>query len=536
MSRGGGSPFANTPVRKDPMTFKEVLSGAEERFERRRRLVGLFFGPAVFVALYFLPVPGITDKAHALLSVFGFVLVFWLSEAVPLAVTALLGAFFNVLLGVASPEEAFSPFAHPIVFLFIGSFIIAEAISHHGLDKRFALAVFSVKAVQKSPLRALFAVGLVSAVISMWMSNTAAAAMMLPVSLGVLDGIREMRSGKGGGGGEGGGEAGGGGFDMKRYSAMMMLMVAYGASVGGIATPIGTPPNLIGIGMIHEFTGVRISFFEWMAFALPLTVIMFIYLFFILGRLDSFGKAGLPGISEYITGARENLGSWKRGEVNTAVAFGTAVLLWLTPSAFMLLFGKDSGVSRLLSSRLDEGVVALFAAFLLFVLPISLKKMTFTMSWERAARIDWGTIILFGGGLSLGKLMFSTGLAKAFGEGVSAGLGLDSLWTLTAAGTVVSIIVSETTSNTTSANMVIPVVVAMAEGMGVSPIPPALGACLGASFGFMMPVSTPPNAIVYGSGLVPILTMVRKGILFDIGGFFLIMGGLMVFCPLLGWS
>ena len=357
------------------------------------------------------------------------------------------------------------------------------------------------------------------------MANTAAAAMMLPVALGVLEGIREMRSG-----------AGSGALDLRRYSAMMMLMVAYGSSVGGIATPIGTPPNLIGIGMIREFTGVKITFFEWMAFALPITAAMFIYLFFMLGRLGSSGRASMPGMSEYIREARGRLGGWKRGEVNTAVAFGTAVILWVTPSVFTLLLGKDSGAARFLSSRLDEGVVAVFAAFLLFVLPVSLKELRFTMSWDRAAKIDWGTIILFGGGLSIGKLMFSTGLARAFGSGITAGLGLDSLWTITAAGTIISIMVSETTSNTTSANMVIPVIVAVAQGMGVSPIPPALGACLGASFGFMMPVSTPPNAIVYGSGLVPILTMARKGILFDIGGFFLIMVGLMVLCPLMGWS
>ena len=179
-------------------------------------------------------------------------------------------------------------------------------------------------------------------------------------------------------------------------------------------------------------------------------------------------------------------------------------------------------------------MVAVFAAVLLFILPLNFKEMKFTMTWERAVRIDWGTILLFGGGLSLGKLMFSTGLATAFGEGLTGLTGVSTVWSITAIGTIIAIIMSEATSNTASANMVIPVVIAVAQSMGVSPLPPALGACLGASFGFMLPVSTPPNAIVYGSGMVPILTMVKRGILFDIGGFVIIMIGLLILCPLLG--
>lgn len=192
-------------------------------------------------------------------------------------------------------------------------------------------------------------------------------------------------------------------------------------------------------------------------------------------------------------------------------------------------------MARFLSTRLNAGVVALLAATFLFVLPVSVKDRSFTMTWKRAARIDWGTILLFGGGLSLGRLMFSTGLAEALGHGLTGLSGATGLWSITAVSIFFGIVLSETTSNTASANMVIPVVIAVAQGMGVSPLPPALGACLGASFGFMLPVSTPPNAIVYGSGMVPILTMVRKGILFDIGGFFIILFGLMVLCPLFGW-
>ncbi len=506
------------------MAYKEVLSPAEESFERWRRGVGLFLGPVVFIVLYVMPMGDLPDPIHKLTAVLGFVLVFWLTEAVPLSVTALLGAVLNVVIGVAPAKAVLAPFANPLVFLFLGSFILAEAITHHGLDRRFAFAIFSIKFLQKSPLRVLFTIGAIAAFASMWISNTASTAMMLPIALGVLEGMKELH-----------GSDASNNFNYRRYFGAMMLMVAYGASVGGIATPIGTPPNLIGIGMIEELIGVRISFFEWMTFAVPITVVMFIYLFFVLGIAKRFGTLELDGISEHVRKARRALGGWSRGELNTAFCFGLAVFLWVLPSILGIAIGKEAALTRLISSRLNVGIVAIGAASLLFMLPVSFKRREFTLDWESAVKIDWGTILLFGGGLSLGSLMFSTGLAEHLGAFLTGATGVNSLWSVTALGTLLAIILSEATSNTASANMVIPVVIATAVGMGVNPLPPAIGACLGASFGFMLPVSTPPNAIVYGSGHVQILSMVRNGIFFDIGGFFIIMGGLWVLSPLMGW-
>lgn len=510
---------------------KEVLSPAEEGFERWRRGIGLFAGPIVFILIYLIPIPSLSKQAHTLAAVLGLVLIFWLSEAIPIPVTVILGAILNVVLGVAPAKEAFAPFADPIVFLFIGSFIIAEAITLHNLDKRFAFAIFSIKFIGESPLRLLFACGAISAVISMWISNTAATAMMLPITLGVLHAMDEVLI-------EQAGRAGvktAARLPRSRCATGMMLIIAYGASVGGIATPIGTPPNLIGIGFINSLANTKITFFEWMQFAVPLAVVMFVFLYFLLILLHKPNIVNLQGIKAYVESAKQKLGRWSRGEINTAIAFGTAVFLWIFPSIISMILGKDAFFSKLISSRLDEGVVAVMAASLLFILPVNWGKREFSISWDRAVRIDWGTILLFGGGLSLGKLMFSTGLAEVIGKGLTGITGASTLWSITAAGTLLAIIISEATSNTASANMVIPVMIALANGAGVSPIPPALGACLGASFGFMLPVSTPPNAIVYGSGLVPILKMVRAGIVFDILGFLIIVGGLMILCPLMGW-
>lgn len=503
---------------------REVLSPTEEKFERWRRSIGFFLGPVVFLTIYLLPIQSLSPQAHTLAAILGLVIIFWISEAIPIPVTAILGAILNIILGVAPTKEVFAPFADPIIFLFIGSFILAEAITLNNLDKRFAFAIFSIRFIGESPYRILLACGAISAVISMWLSNTATAATMLPITIGVLktmDGIHK--------------EAGRvTNIANSGYATGMMLIVAYGASVGGIATPIGTPPNLIGIGLIQNLAGVKITFFEWMKFAMPLTVVMFVLLYFLIRFLHPPDTVSLKGIKGYIKKARERLGKWSRGEINTAVAFSVAVLLWILPSLVSMIFGKDAHLSVFLSSRLDEGVVAMLAASLLFVLPVNWNEKNFTIHWERAVKIDWGTILLFGGGLSLGKLMFSTGLADAMGKVLVNITGVSSLWGITAAGTLLAIIISETTSNTASANMVIPIMIALAKEANVSPIPPALGACLGASFGFMLPVSTPPNAIVYGSGIVPILSMVRAGIIFDCIGFLVIVGGLMILCPLMG--
>jgi sodium-dependent dicarboxylate transporter 2/3/5 len=437
--------------------------------------------------------------------------------------TALLGAALNALLGVASAKEILGAFSDPVIFLFIGSFILAEAIIYHGLDRRFAFAILSLGFVSKSLPRILIACGLISASISMWVSNTATAAMMLPIALGILNTLDQIQQEHG--------------VTSKRtYAGGVMLMIAYGASVGGIATPIGSPPNLIGIGLIENLVGERITFFEWMSFAFPLVIVMFLVLSILLVWFHSKGTQNISGIKDYVSQMQRKVGPWQRGQWNTIIAFSTAVFLWILPSLLILVFGKEAPPSKWAAQRLDEGVVAILASSLLFVLPVHWKKGIFTLPLDQALKIDWGTILLFGGGLSLGKLMFSTGLADVLGKSLMTLTGLQGLWGLTACAIALAIVVSETTSNTASANMVIPVMIALAKEIGVNPIPPALGACLGASFGFMLPISTPPNAIVYGSGRVTLLSMLRAGICFDIIGFFLIWGGLRIIYPWLGWG
>jgi sodium-dependent dicarboxylate transporter 2/3/5 len=226
--------------------------------------------------------------------------------------------------------------------------------------------------------------------------------------------------------------------------------------------------------------------------------------------------------SDWVKEQRAALGSWKRGEINVMVAFLTTVFFWLLPGILSLALGKKSEVVEWFDTHMPEATVALLGALLLFMLPIQGRPFRATITWKEATRIDWGTILLFGGGLALGNLMFQTGLAEWIGHGLAEAFAANSQLGLTILFTGVAILVSETTSNSASATMVVPVAIAVARAAGVETLPVALAACLGASMGFMLPVSTPPNAIVYGSGCIPITKMIRYGLLLDVMGFLVI--------------
>jgi sodium-dependent dicarboxylate transporter 2/3/5 len=506
-----------------------------------RRVAGLALAPIASGVVYAVTAGALDPRAQTLAAILATVVVLWVTEALPLPVTALAGAILCVILGVAPARQVFAYFADPIVFLFVGSFMLARAMAVHGLDRRMALSFLSIPWMSARPSRLLAGLGLVTAALSMWVSNTATTAMMLPIGLGILGALHQARVAEG----LASGPMGARGWP---FATGMMLMIAYAASIGGIGTPVGSPPNLIGIGLIRNSAGVDIGFFTWMALAVPMLLLMAAGLLLLLHRLhaDPPPPPGAPGGSRvsgpgvgaemraHVEREKARLGPWTRGQVNTLVAFGVAVALWTLPGVLAVLGLQESAPSIWLQTRMPEAVVALVAAMLLFVLPLGSGTGEFTLTWRDAVQIDWGTILLFGGGLALGTLMFETGVAGALGEGVAARLGASSTWPLTFAAIAVGIVLSEATSNTAAANMAIPVVIAIAQAAGANPVPPALGACFGTSFGFMLPVSTPPNAIVYGSGLVPIPKMMRAGLLFDVMGLFIIWAGLRLMCPLLG--
>jgi len=503
---------------------REKLSPAEERFERVRQTVGLFLGPIVFLVLYLVPLPLPSDQ-QALAAVFSFVIIYWLTEPIPIPVTAVLALAMCVLFEVAPADAVFGAFSSDTIFLFIGAFIIAQAMMTHGLDRRFAFRVLSIPGVSNSTYGVIIAFGAIAALLSAFISNTATAAMLLPIGLGMMGALAGLVSDQA----EGETDP-----SRLRFGTALMLMIAYGASVGGLLTPIGSPPNLIGIGFIEDQLGTTISFFSWTITAFPIVLLMFLALCVILIALNRPEVRRISGADEYVAEERGKLGGISAGERNTLIAFGVAVTLWILPGVVSLIAGQDSAPATWLREHLNEGVVAILAAALLFLLPINWSERRFTLTWNEAVRIDWGTILLFGAGITLGKLLSDSGLAGTIGNSITNALGVTSLLGVTILAVVVAILISETTSNTASVGIVVPIIIPIAQSAGVEPLIPALAAIFGSSYGFMLPVSTPPNAIVYGSGMIPITKMVRSGVFFDVIGAILIVTGVTLMVQLLG--
>lgn len=496
------------------------LSAGEEAFERARRTAGFLLVPLAFVGLLLVPadVLGLEPKAHRLAAILAATVLSWILEPIPIAVTALFGAAMSVLLGVGDAKSVFAAFGDPILFVFIGSFFIARAMSVHGLDRRMALAVLALPWVGDSTRRMLFVFGAIAAFLSLWLSNSATTAMLLPIGLGILHEVQGFYTRSTGHHVP---------LSRMRLSHALVLMVPFAASVGGIGTPIGTPPNLIGIGIIAQQPGRTIQFFEWMRWTIPLVVVLYLVLYAILLWLYPPEVDQVTGLSAFLRQRRAELGRWSAGERNTAVAFGVAVTLWVMPGVTALLWGAGDPFNKELAKVLPEAVAAVLAALVLFATPTDWASRTMTLTWDDAVHIDWGTVLVFGGGLALGQLTFTTGLAQALADLLHVTTGVSSPAVLTFIVIAFAILLSETTSNMASATMVVPIAIAVAKAANIDPLLPALGGCLGSSWGFMLPVSTAPNAIAYGTGLVPVSRMARAGFVFDVCGLFILWGGLL---------
>jgi sodium-dependent dicarboxylate transporter 2/3/5 len=519
------APTATEPPRTDVektllsgSTYRSLTelgrSGAEAKFEKGRRLVGWFLAPAVFLLFFFLPLdmPGAQQSLAAVL--LG-VVVLWICEPIPIPIGGLIGVSAIILLGVAPSDDVLAPFGSTTIFTFIGAFILAQAMLKHGVAQRIAFFVLGLPGVGRSTIRTIIAFGAITCILSAFVSNTATVAMLMPTALGILTVIAKLMQDQ---------RVVKPDFDPMtlRVGAALMLMLAYGASVGGLLTPVGSPPNLIGRGLIEEATGERIAFGQWMLTALPICLLMFVILAVVLLLVNKPEVRRIQGVEEYIRAKRAEQGPMSRAEKNTVIAFGVTVALWLVPAVVGLVSGTSSDAYTLVDDRLNEGVAAVIGAALLFILPVNWSKQQATMTWKDAGQIDWGTILLFGTGIIFGAMLSATGLAETIGEGAADTFGITSTFALTAFAVVLAIIISETTSNTASAAVVVPIIIPLAVASGIDPFVPALAATFAASLGFMLPVSTPQNAIVYGTGCVPMTRMIRSGITFDIIGGLLI--------------
>jgi sodium-dependent dicarboxylate transporter 2/3/5 len=489
--------------------------------------IGFVLGPLALIAWFLFTTPGVLrPEAHRLAGILLLTFIWWVTEPIPIAATGLLAVVLCVVLGVGSDSgrdatrAVLAPFADPSVFFLLGGLFIGRAMMRHGLDRRLALSLLCTRWAGRSPGTLLMTVGLCVTLISMWISNTAAAAMMCPVTIGIISVLSTNNAG----------------FAHSRFATALLLITAFGASVGGIATPIGTATNVVALGYLRrpDVLGRSVDFLGWCAVGIPMMAIIFVGMFLWLRMLSPADRLNMPALREYLRTEYDQLGPWKRGEVNTLIVFLIVVALWIAPGVMAIAGAAEA--QRAFNRVLPEEIIALLAPVLLFLIPVDFGSRRFTLESADFQKIDWGTILMYGAALSLGVLMFRTGLAEVVGRGIFNWLGTNDLWVLTAVAIAAGILLSEVTSNTATASALLPVIHQLCVGAGVDPLFPLLGVTFAASFGSSLPVSTPPNAIVYSTGLTPVRRMIVGGLGVDVVAGIVIWSVLRIACEVFKWS
>ena len=461
----------------------EEIAGEETGFGRIGRWVGLILGPALAVGLQFMAPPdGLSPEAWRVVSLALLMVVFWVTEAIPISATALLPLAALPLLGAASIKDAASPYADPIVFLFIGGFMLAACIERWRLHERIALSIASVAGGRPAALVAGFMIA--SALISMWISNTATTLMLAPIAIGAARALSQD------------------GKPDLALGGALALGVAHAATIGGIGTPVGTPTNLIAIAFF-ERAGEPIAFIDWMARAIPMMLLMLplAWLFLCLPLFGRKAHARFDAIGAVVKDALRALGPVTRPELRVGAVFALVALAWMTRTLLVEL--------PLLKGLTDTGV-AMIGVLALFLIPSGRGKGEKLIDWPTAERIPWGIAILFGGGLSVAAAMEATGLAQWIGAWI-AGLDGVSAFGLVAILVVTTILISELASNVATLTSMLPVVAAVASATDAPLQALAFPVAIAASFAFMLPVATAPNAIAYSSGLVSLKRMLAVG-------------------------
>lgn len=470
----------------------------ERQYDLRQR-IGLFLGPVVFIVMLMIPAPeGLQPEGWFVAAVGVLMALWWVTEAIPIPVTALLPIVLFPVLGVGSIGEATSPFANPLIYLFMGGFIIALAMEKTNLHRRIALNVVNLVGTKPSAIIIGFMVA--AAFLSMWVSNTATAMMMLPIALSIIalvESDHAMETGQ----------------FRTNFALVMLLCLAYSCNIGGIGTLIGTPPNALMAAYMLDNYDVEVGFAQWMLLGVPIVVVSLPVVFILLTRVVYPVRiTTIPGGAEVIRQELRNIGKIRRQEFMVAIVFTMTASMWI----FRPL------IEPWIPNISDTGI-AIFGAILMFLIPDNVRRGTFVLSWEDAKKLPFEVLILFGGGLSLAAAITRTGLASWMGTLLS-GLDWIPIIFLLITSLAVIIFLTEVTSNTATAAAFLPILASVAIAMGQDPLLLVIPAAVGASCAFMLPVATPPNAIVYGSGLVTIPQMARAGFVFNIAMIFIITG------------
>lgn len=477
----------------------------------RHRIFGLVAGPVVLLTMALSDAPqGLSAEGWAAAAIGSLMAVWWMTEALPLAVTALLPLVLFPLMGVGDFQGTAVSYAHPLIFLFLGGFMLARAMERWQLHRRLALFVLGIGG--SDPAAIIASLMVATAFLSLWVSNTATTMVMLPIAQSI---VMTMQ--------------GGGGHQYavhqpkNEYGAALMLGICYAATIGGMGSLIGTPPNALFAAFMRDTYGMEIGFARWMMIGVPIVLILLPLTWLILTRMIfrtslSLQRQVQADLKQHV----EQSGPMGRGEKMIGALMLCVAMLWIFRP---LLNGAFPNLN------LTDAGIAITAATLLFVVPVHLRRGEFMLGWKDAAKIRWDVLILFGGGLALAAAIAKSGLADWIGSSAQA-LEHLPVFVIILVGTIIIVYLGELASNTAMAAIFLPIAGATAVGIGLDPLQLVLPVALGASLGFMLPVATPPNAIVFGSGMVSAGQMLRAGALLNIVGIVVVVAMGLLLAPL----
>jgi len=476
---------------------------------KRYKILGFVSGLVLFcVVLILADTLGIPKECRMMAAVAALMASWWMTEAIPIAATALIPIALYPLLNILPAREVASLYANSKIYLFMGGFFIAVCMENWGLSKRIAL--FIIKNVSRTPDKIVLGFMIATAFISMWISNTATTIMMLPIGIAVIEKVSDYNN-------------------LKRndkiirdFGIVLMLGIAYSASIGGIGTLIGTPPNIIFAGLVSKLypDAQEITFFKWMKFGIPFVVIFLPLVWIYLTKISHRIKKDMFTIEDRIIDEEYNkLPKMSRGEKSVSIIFSITVLLWIFRSEINVGLFKIQGWSSIFSNPewIDDSTVAIFMALMCFIIPVSLEKGQLLLDWKSARRIPWGILILFGGGFALAEGFTVTGFSDWLGSNLTV------LHKCTIMVSIVCIcmfvtFLTEVTSNTAITSMILPILASTAINMHINPFIFMIPATISASCAFMLPVATPPNAIIFASERVTIPKMAKVGVILNFTG------------------
>ena len=464
-----------------------------------RQKTGLFLGPILFFILLLMPTPeGMSPEAQAVLASTAWIAVWWICEAIPIPATSLLPVVLFPMTGAMSTSAVTPSYANHLVFLFMGGFMIALAMERWNLHRRIALTIIMI--IGGGPKRIILGFMVATAFLSMWISNTATTMMMTPIALAVILQFAVLIQREN--------------LDVDvtlgrfSFGTALMLGIAYSASIGGVATLIGTPPNAVFAGVVKEMYDQDIGFGQWMLYGVPLAAVALVFCWYYLTNLAfKITFKELPGGRELISQELNKLGPIGKEELRVLIVFASVAFLWLVRG--FLLSDIFPGMS--------DATIAILGALVLFAWPVNLARGKFLLDWHAVRNLPWGILILFGGGFAVAGGFSQSGLAEWIATRLTVLEGAPMLLIVCAVVTL-AIFLTEITSNTATSTMLMPIMASMAIAMGLHPYALMATAALACSFAFMLPVATPPNAIVFGSGYITIPQMARAGVFMDLFG------------------